>query len=166
MRRARHGAATAAALALLLAGCGADPAPVPTARATRNGVTVTVALLPAADGAHRIRATFRPEPGFHVYSIDLPEGGVDGLGVATRLSVGGDLTATGEPTADRAVVLLRPAGLEAALPVYPDGEVTFTLPVRRTGSRGADVIVSYGACGASRCLVPVTDERIPLPGPG
>ncbi|MCX5400385.1 hypothetical protein [Streptomyces sp. NBC_00102] len=164
--------AGAAAASLLLGGCGAGEAPAPTAHATENGVTVTVTLLPGdGRGEQRLRATFAPrQPGFHVYGIDLPDGGAAGAGIPTRLSVEGGLAAAGQPTADREVVLLRPAGLTAALPVYPDGPVTFTLPVRRTPSRsaprgalrGADVVVSYGACGESRCLIPVRDKRIHL----
>ncbi|MFS4091157.1 hypothetical protein [Streptomyces sp. AF1A] len=68
----------------------------------------------------------------------------------------------GKPTAHQAIRHLRLRGLSTELPVYPDGPVTFTLPVRRTGSHQADVIVSYGACSATRCLVPVTNEVIQL----
>ncbi|ARP73438.1 hypothetical protein LK07_30770 [Streptomyces pluripotens] len=110
-----------------------------------------------------MQATFSPQqPGFHLYSIDLPAQGIDGLGIPTRLSVEGDLTATGKPTANRSTLLLRPAGLTTELPVYPNGPVTFTLPVRQTGPHQADVVVSYGACGESHCLVPVKDEVIHL----
>ncbi|GAA2096335.1 hypothetical protein GCM10009759_25430 [Kitasatospora saccharophila] len=155
------GAATVSAL--LLGGCGTDRPARPTAQATANGVTVTVTLVPASDGRREVRATFTPqESGFHLYSIDLPAEGVDGLGIPTRLSVRGDLTATGSPSTDREIRRLRPAGLDVELPVYPDGAVTFTLPVRSTGSRQADVVVSYGACSETRCLVPVTDEVIHL----
>lgn len=58
----------------------------------------------------------------------------------------------------------RPAGLTAELPVYPDGPVTFTVPVRPAGGRadGADVVVSYGACSAHTCLMPVTGKALHL----
>jgi hypothetical protein len=148
---------------LLLGGCGADQPTAPTAHATANGVTVTVTLLHGSTGQRRIRATFSPrQAGFHLYSIDLPAHGVDGMGIPTRLSVRGDLTAVGRPTADRPVVLLRPTGLTTELPVYPNGPVTFTVPVRQTGTHEADVVVSYGACGTNRCLIPVTNEVIHL----
>lgn len=152
-----------AAAVLVLSGCGAGQPAAPTAHVTANGVTVKVTLLPASDGHREIRATFSPQQaGFHLYSIDLPPQGVDGLGVPTRLSVAGDLTAVGKPTTNLPIRLLRPAGLSAELPVYPNGPVTFTLPVRRTGSHQADVIVSYGACSETRCLVPVTNKVIHL----
>lgn len=67
---------------------------------------------------------------------------------------------TGKPAANLAIRLMRVAGLPVAIPVYPDGPVTFTLPVRQTGHQQAEVIVSYGACSASRCLMPVTGKLI------
>ncbi|MFC8719857.1 hypothetical protein [Kitasatospora sp. NPDC057198] len=153
----------AAATALLLGGCGTDRPAEPTAHTTANGVTVTATLVSTSGGRREVRATFSPEQaGFHLYSIDLPPQGIDGLGIPTRLSVRGDLTADGTPATDREIRQLRPTGLEVELPVYPDGPVTFTLPVRQTGSHRAEVVVSYGACSETRCLVPVTDEVIPL----
>ncbi|MFE2840048.1 hypothetical protein [Streptomyces mirabilis] len=155
---------SAAAAILILSGCGEKRVPEPTEHATANGVTVTVTLLPAANGQRELQATFSPQqPGFHIYSIDLPSQGVDGLGIPTRLSVHGDLTPVGKPpSANLVTQLLRPAGLQTEIPVYPDGPVTFTMPVRQTGSHQADVVVSYGACSKSRCLMPVTDEVIHL----
>jgi hypothetical protein len=97
-----------------------------------------------------------------VYSISLPAGGVDGLGVPTRLGVRGGLRATGSPTADRPIRSLSLPGLNVVLPVYPDGPVTVTLPVTRTGSSSAQAIVSYGACSTSTCLPPVTALVIPV----
>jgi hypothetical protein len=155
----------APAVALALAGCGAQPAgPGTNAQATANGVAVTVGLRPGSGDRAELRATFSPQrPGFHLYSLDLPAEGIDGLGIPTRIAVSGGLTALAAPTTDRSTRLLRPTGLSTELPVYPDGPVTFTLPVRRTGAGSAEVVVSYGACSESTCLMPVTDEHIPLP---
>ncbi|MHA6765257.1 hypothetical protein [Streptacidiphilus sp. PAMC 29251] len=153
------------ALALALSGCGAHRAPEPTGHATASGVTVTVTLLAASHGQRELRATFSPQqPGFHLYSIDLPAQGIDGLGIPTRLSVRGGLTAVGKPTANQVTHLLRPAGLPTEIPVYPDGSVTFTLPVKQTGAgaQQAEVVVSYGACSESTCLMPVSNEVIHL----
>lgn len=155
--------ASALASALLISGCGTAQPTAPTAQYTANGVTVTVTLLPTSSGRREMQATFSPQQaGFHLYSIDLPPEGIDGLGIPTRLSVRGDLTATGEPATDLPIRLLRPAGLQAELPVYSDGAVTFTLPVRQTGTHRAEVVVSYGACSETRCLTPVTDQVIGL----
>ncbi|MGW6706527.1 hypothetical protein ACWGDE_16760 [Streptomyces sp. NPDC054956] len=124
---------------------------------------MTVSLLPASGGRREVRATFSPqETGFHIYSIDLPPEGIDGLGIPTRVAVQGDLTAVGKPSTDLPTRVLRPVGLQVELPVYVDGAVTFTLPVRQTGSHQAEVVVSYGACSETRCLAPVTDKAIRL----
>lgn len=149
--------------AALAIGCSARPgavghAPVDTASAVQNGVQVTVVV-----SADRVSVTYRPQrPGFHLYSIALPAGGVDGLGVPTRLWVQGGLRAIGPPTSDRPVRLLKLEELGMLLPVYPDGPVTITLPITRTGSTSAQVVVSYGACSTSSCLVPVTALSIPI----
>jgi hypothetical protein len=137
---------------LLLAGCG-DSRPEPATVFTENGVTVTITV-----SARAVRAVYRPtRPGFHVYSVDLPAGGVGGLGVPTRLSVRGGLVATGRATADKPVRPLDLPALGVRLPVYPDGPVTISLPVRRIG-RTAGIVVSYGACSSGTCLAPVTDH--------
>lgn len=148
---------------LVLTGCGPTDVSDPTARAAAGGVTVTVELHRTSANAAELRATFRPDqPGFHVYSIDLPDEGVDGLGIPTRIGVRGAGTADGPPTADQPTRLIRPAGLPTEIPVYPDGAVTFRLPVHLNGSGPMDVVVSYGACSESRCLMPVTNKAIRL----
>jgi hypothetical protein len=129
-----------------------------TANAAQNGVQVTVVLT-----ADTVRATYRPErPGFHLYSMSLPADGIDGVGVPTKLAVKDGLRATGAPTADRPVQPLNLPGVAAALPVYPDGPVTLTLPITRTGSATAQVVVAYGACSSNTCLLPVSGLVIPI----
>lgn len=156
-------AGAVATAVLVLSGCGTSRVPEATGSATAQGVAVAVTLVPLSGGQHSLQVTFSPrQAGFHIYSIDLPAHGVDGLGIPTRLSVRGDLTAVGMPTANRATRLLRPAGLPTEIPVYPDGPVTFTVPVRQTGAHQAEVMVSYGACSETTCLVPVSDEVIHL----
>jgi len=156
-----------AALLLVPTGCAApsEPAAGP-ATATGfadGGVTVTVRLDRAGDGRRLVRATFTPQQaGFHLYSVNLPAGGIDGLGLPTRLAVRGGLTADGTPQADRPLRTVSPSGLGVDLPVYPDGAVTVTLPVRQAGPGQAEAVVSYGACSEQRCLMPVTDRTIPL----
>lgn len=159
-------AAALGALLLLTAACSTRPAPAPAAAATYEGGGVQVAVrLETADGGSDglIRATFTPqEPGFHLYSVDLPDGGVDGLGIPTRLTAGTGLAPDGSPTADRPLRTVSPDGLGVDLPVYPDGPVTLTLPVHRTGPGPGTVVVSYGACSEQRCLAPVTGRAITL----
>jgi len=183
------GATAKVALLLCLVGTlllADGSAPAPRYRASghlvANGVEVTVTLVGTladgtladgtlADGTladGTVAATFRPQqPGFHLYSVALPEQGVGGLGIPTRLAAGTDLRPGGGATANRPVRALRLPGLGLDLPVYPDGPVTVVLPVRRTGPHPS-VLVSYGACSATRCLVPVRAVAILLtaPAPG
>ncbi|MQS16496.1 hypothetical protein F7Q99_30960 [Streptomyces kaniharaensis] len=163
--RPRAGSAAAAVLLLGAAGCSANPAPTAAAAATYSGggVTVTLRLAAGEDGRQLLNATFTPEQaGFHLYSVDLPAGGVDGLGLPTRLTVRGGLTADGATRADRPLRTVSPLGLGVELPVYPDGAVTISLPVRRADAGPTEAVVSFGACSEQRCMVPVTDQVIPL----
>ncbi|MEU2632026.1 hypothetical protein [Kitasatospora sp. NPDC007106] len=162
--RARSAAVLGAALLLPLgcAGPGRTEA-APSGRYTGGGVTVELRLDAAGASPRLLRATFTPqEPGFHLYSVDLPDGGVSGLGIPTRLGLNGSLAAAGAPTADRPLLTVSPSGLGVALPVYPDGPVTLTVPVRGTGTGPAGAVISYGACSAQRCLVPVVRQVVPL----
>jgi hypothetical protein len=133
----------------------------PAATYRADGVTVTVALAPGAADPRRVAVTFTPDrPGFHLYSTALSRRREDGLGTATRVGTTGGLAVTGPMTASRPAHLLRIAALHVRLPVYPDGPVTVTVPVRRTGPPRAAVVVSYGACSARICLLPVTGHAI------
>ncbi|MDQ2758145.1 MAG: hypothetical protein M3Y71_16590 [Actinomycetota bacterium] len=99
-------------------------------------------------------------PGFHLYSVDLPKTGVDGIGRPTRVEVGGALTAVGRSTADLAVVPLRLEGVATSLPVYPDGPVTVRQAVRVGSPGNGDVFVSYAACSRTTCLEPISRQRV------
>ena len=50
------------------------------------------------------------------------------------------------------------------LPVYPDGPVTLTEPVRLTNppgaARSATVLISYAACSHTVCLQPVVNQPV------
>jgi hypothetical protein len=165
VRRALMGLAVA--VSLLASGCartGESQQPSDlSGRLDDGGVTVLAMLTVGPDGSGQVRATFSPQrPGFHVYSIDLPPGGVNGLGIPTIVSVHGGLRVTGDPTADMPVRNLRIEELDVDLPVYPDGPVTVTVPVRRTGNEQPEVVVTYGACSLTACLAPVRDRPITL----
>ncbi len=127
-----------------------------------GGVRVTAALARSGHG-ERVEVTFTPDAaGFHLYSTALKVRQTHGLGVATRVTVQGGLRAAGPLTADRPVQMLRITVLHATLPVFPDGPVTLAVPVRAVGSQPASVIVTYVACSASVCLMPVIGHRIGL----
>ncbi|MFI0482616.1 hypothetical protein [Actinomadura sp. 9N215] len=105
--------------------------------------------------AEMVKVTFRPtRRGFHIYSLDLPAGG---LGIPTRVNVRAGLKAAGAPSADKSERRLDLPSLNTRLQVYPDGPVTISLPVRRTNG-AAEVVVSYGACSRNVCLAPVIDR--------
>ena len=172
-RRLRAAAATAAcALACwgLTAGCGRDAAPArTTASFTDGGVTVTVTLERSAARTLHVSAELRPQrPGFHLYSLGLPDQGVDGLGIPTRLAVAAPLTADGPVTTPAHPYGLRQPGLDVTLPVYPDGPVTLRLAVRLPAApqSSARLLLTYGACsGTAGCLAPVRRHPVTLPVP-
>jgi hypothetical protein len=149
---------TTATVTFLAAGCtgpSRPPAAAP-ASADDSGVTVVVVQAVGPDGTQQVRVTFTPQQaGFHLYSIDMPPDGVDGLGVPTQVVVRGGLQASASPVANQPVRQLRIEDLNVDLPVYPDGPVTVTVPVHRVGNGPAQVVVTYGACSLSTCLRPV-----------
>lgn len=91
-----------------------------------------------------------------------PPDGVNGLGIPTIVTVRGGLRVTGSPIADVPDTNLRIAELNVTLPAYPPEPVTVTVPVRRTGNRQPEVLVTYGACSATACLPPVRNRPIIL----
>lgn len=181
-RPPRRAALTAVALcaAVLAAatGCSGKAAPARGHAAfTDGGVAVDVTLERTAADTVAVTATLRPQrPGFHLYSLGLPDQGVDGLGIPTRLSVATPLTAVGAVSTPSRPYDLRPAGLDVDLPVYPDGPVTLHLTARLapagsppTGAApqvSATVRLTYGACsGTAGCLAPVRDHALAVPLP-
>ncbi len=134
---------------------------------TEEGVQVRLRWSPAGGPTPVLEATFTPlQQGFHLYSIDLPPGGVGGVGRPTTLEVGGGLAAMGPPQADRRTAPLAVAGVAAPVPVYPDGPVTLRLPVRVTGGRSGLAWVGYASCSRSTCMPPVTRREVRLTLPG
>lgn len=155
-------AVAAAFLAIGCAGCVTGQPPAgPSGRFSDGGVTVVAVLTAEPDGTGYVRVTFSPQrPGYHLYSINLPPGGVNGLGIPTVVTVRDGLRVTGSPTADVPASSLRVEELDVDLPVYPARPVTVTVPVGRTGSRPLEVLVTYGACSATTCLPPVRNRPL------
>lgn len=159
--------ALAATAAFLISGCARPGAGQPSTdlsgRLSASGVTVVAVLTAKPDGTGDVRVTFTPQrPGYHLYSIHLPPGGVHGLGIPTVVSVRDSLRMTGSPVADAPVSHLRIQQLGVELPVYRDGPVTVAVPVSRTGNGRAEVLVTYGACSATTCMPPVRNRLIIL----
>ncbi|MET7981672.1 hypothetical protein [Streptomyces sp. NPDC005281] len=166
-RHAHRGAALTLAAAVTLAGCagtGTSDATVDAAPFSAGGVAVSVRIESRDDGL-RVLAELRPQQaGFHLYSLDLPDGGVDGIGIPTRIRVEGALRPASLATTDAKRRMLRPAGLDVRLPVYEDGRVVLELPVRRVeGADRARVFLTYGACSErAGCLPPVRGRAVSL----
>ncbi len=127
---------------------------------TDQGVNVAMHL--SADGT-KLLTTFTPErPGFHLYSVGLPADGIQGLGRPTRVEVVGALRSRGPLIAESPVRMLSMQGTDVTFPVYPDGPVTTELPVDVDSHGTAQVLVSYAACSAQECLMPVSSHPVQL----
>ncbi|AXE25301.1 hypothetical protein C0216_19270 [Streptomyces globosus] len=173
-RTGRSRPARLAAALLCLAGltaCGGQDAgqadgaaSAPTASFTDKGVTVTLSIADWRDAKGTLKAVFTPEEkGFHLYSTDLPATGVEGVGRPTAVSVTGVLRAEGKLTAAADVRTISVPGVGAPVPVYPDGPVTTTLPVRADGTGEATVLLGYASCSTEEgCTIPVSDRPVHL----
>ncbi|MFJ9809209.1 hypothetical protein ACIRTB_13380 [Streptomyces sp. NPDC101158] len=169
-RRGRPRLAWAAAMllgAVSVTGCGQDPRPERPAAVTEfneNGVTVRLSVADWNASAGTLVATFTPdEAGFHLYSTTLPPQGVEGVGRPTGVRPAGTVTAAGRLTVDAPVRNITVPGVRSALPVYPDGPVTATLPIRATSAGEAQVLISYASCSSTAgCTIPVADRAVAL----
>ena len=161
-------------LSLLLSGCGVPDAFGPGARLDlasfeEKDVAVQIGLEIDAAGQAWLAATFTPlEAGYHLYAMDTPRQGVDGLGRPTLLELvpGSQLQAAGPLTAN---LEPQPAEGEEGLFVYPVGPVTLRLPV--TLPPGMDwvdeqVSVTYMTCSGNSCSPPVQGRLVPIRVPG
>ena len=149
-------------ISLLGSACGGDgPQLVASGVHTENGVSVDVEVSLDADGVGLVEATYTPEPGWHLYSVDLADDGVDGIGRPTRLDVVG--ASAPEPLAVSVEpYLLRVDALDITVPVYPDGPVTLTMAVADADGP-LEVAVSYMACSDDGgCKIPVLERGIDL----
>lgn len=176
-RPSRTAPVTAALLSFVslaaLAACGGQPAegagdsPPPATRTTRfteNGVTVTLSVSDWHASQGTLTAVFTPEvKGFHLYSADLPPNGIEGVGRPTAMAVTGALKAQGRLTAAADVRSISVPGVDAPVPVYPDGPVTTSLPVRADAGGDATVLFGYASCSTrDGCTIPVSDHPVHL----
>ncbi|MEU8777021.1 hypothetical protein [Streptomyces sp. NPDC048606] len=166
----RRGARLAGALLPLaaLVACGGAPsgasaaAPGATTRFSENGVTVTLSVFDWQGSRGTLSVVFTPEAeGFHLYSKDLPPTGVEGVGRPTAVAVTGALAAQGPLRTDSTERSIPVPGVDAPVPVYPDGPVTTTLPVRASGPGRATVVLGYASCSTrDGCTIPVSDRAV------
>jgi hypothetical protein len=144
------------------------PRRIPLASFTENKVTVEIALEIDDSGQAWLSARFTPEAGYHLYSKDIPSGGVEGLGRPTLLELvpGSRLESAG--VLSESVGAVQDEG-PAGLLVYPAGPVTLRLPVillEGTGWFDEQVSVTYMACAEGVCLPPVEGRLVQVRVPG
>jgi hypothetical protein len=134
-----------------------------------NRVTVSIRLTRQTGGKVLLAATFTPPDGYHLYSKDIPRGGVRGQGRPTLIELS-DVSAmrAAGPLAES--VVAAPPGYNPDGPaVYPDGPVTLTLPVTLpAGDVWLDerVSLTYMPCTALECLAPTVGRLVAVHIPG
>jgi hypothetical protein len=125
------------------------------------------------DASHRtfLIATFTPIAGDHLYSKDIPRGGVYGEGRPTLLELtpqsGMRATAALSASVNDEVSSM---GMDALL-VYPAGPVTLMLPISLPAGHGwydDQVSVTYESCSQTTCKTPVIGKivRVHIPKQG
>lgn len=131
-----------------------------------NDVDVRIDLLKHRSGEFHLSGTFAPtRPQFRLYSKELPEEGLNGLGRPTLLQVieSDSLKVTGPLTADKPVQDIYMEALNISFPVYPIGPVTLSLPFEFSGNGNPvpmEISITYMACSDQTCLLPVIDKHI------
>jgi hypothetical protein len=135
------------------------------ARSTENSVQVIVSMQRGENDQFTLLAVFQPlEPDMHLYSKDIPQTGVEGLGRPTRLELSEDsaFQALGEVQESAAARI--PDSEPFELLVYPVGPVTLRLPVRLIDTRRSTetLLVTYMACDQRGCRAPVQDKAIEI----
>ena len=130
---------------------------------SQNSVSVKIAFQQDASHAIFLIATFTPISGDHLYSKDLPRGGIYGEGRPTLLELTpqSGMRAMGGLTAsvNQEVASM---GVDALL-VYPAGLVTLKLPVSLPAGQGwydDQVSVTYEACSQTTCKTPVIGRMV------
>ncbi|MFN8381298.1 MAG: protein-disulfide reductase DsbD family protein [Anaerolineales bacterium] len=151
-------------LIILVTSCSGKKADlIPIGTFAKNSVTVSIYLGKTQNGNDALVASFAPPKGFHLYSKDIPRGGVDGLGRPTLL----ELTSDSQIKSAGEIIESAPAQIPDFEPkdllVYPAGVVTLTLPVTLPTDKKwseDEVSITYMACSDSGCKAPVVNEVI------
>jgi hypothetical protein len=133
---------------------------------SENDVSTKIEVRKNASGQLALLGTFVPtREHFHLYSKDLPEGGLDGLGRPTLLKVisSNGIKSVGSLTSNQPVEAFYIQTLDLSFPVYPDGPVTLSLPFELAAEENPlsmELSVTYMACSDKTCLPPVIDKRL------
>jgi hypothetical protein len=167
-------------LALILFGvasCQSVPLPGPgqsmrLASAAENKVEVTISLVHDLSGEFILSAAFTPQlPTLHLYSMEIPQNGVDGVGRPTMLELAenSQLTPNGKLSESITAIPRSTSANPDGLLLYPVGPVTLSLPILLPEGKGwvtEQVLVTYMACDDLGCRAPVEKKPITLHSPG
>ena len=135
---------------------------------TENYVGVSI-RLESEDGNYFLAATFTPPAGHHLYSKDVPMGGLEGLGRPTLLELPAESQMKARGDLTESVPAQEPDFEPRQLLVYPAGSVTLRLPVALpSGNKWVkdEVKVTYMACSAYQCKPPVEGKIVQVNIPG
>ncbi len=139
---------------------------------TESYVNVSIILERAGEGETVLKATFTPtEEDAHLYSMELPREGVDGLGRPTLIELppGASMQVAGDLQESVSSVLDAVATDLPALPVYPSGAVTLSLPVLLPEADGElvtdQLMITYMACTPRGCHKPVLARLVQVQVP-
>ncbi|GAB4540938.1 MAG: hypothetical protein Fur002_08520 [Anaerolineales bacterium] len=151
--------------ALMLSACQPAPAsPLELARFEESAVRVVITL--SRDESHQpmISATLTPvEANLHLYSKDIPRGGVDGLGRPALLELSPDARIRARGALQESAAADSAFAEIPDLQIYPPGAVTLSLPV--TLPPGDDwseenLLITYMACTEYLCREPVEGKVV------
>lgn len=143
--------------------------PLSLATFTENDVEVSIRLEGSSVDGYFLAATFTPADGFHMYSKDIPPGGVDGLGRPTWIELGGESQMTPLGGLIESVHAEVPDFEPRELLVYPPGAVTLSMPIDLPPGNDwveESVKVSYMSCSDKGCKAPVVGKLVPIRVPG
>jgi hypothetical protein len=137
---------------------------------TQNGVSVAVSLQRAANGDVSIAASFTPlEAEYHFYSKDMPRNGIGGVGRPTLLELNPNAKMQAAGALTESIASKMHVTYPNALPVYPDGPVTLTLPIHLPDGYNwveDEIVLTYMACSDNLCQAPVIAKTISVKIPG
>jgi len=146
--------------------------PIVLAQFAENDVFTKIEVRKHPSGHMELLGTFTPaREHFHLYSKDLPENGLNGLGRPTLLEIipSNGIQQTGLLTAYQATSDIYMEVLGLPFPVYPEGPVVLGLPfelVNKHQATSVELSVTYMACSDQTCLPPVIDKHISVKIPG
>lgn len=134
--------------------------------ATREGVTITTSLYKTPEGIPVIGAHLKTlEAGFYIYSLSHDTAAADGIGIAANMSLvtNEQIQSIGPITESVQPITKSNETLEIDYSIYPEGEVTFYLPIEMKGdSASTDLQFSWQACMKNGiCKNPVINLSLP-----